>query len=818
MKHYLFLFVCLITFPSLSQDGLVEGFNDNTLNGWTANASIYSLSEENQQLKVAVTKTTDWDAFTYGFPAMNVSLTPYVKVRVKTAGTVQFRIDMRDATGKITNQTAVVKSLSGSSNWQELTFDFTGMFYQQYPTTAAGPVDATQINGLVMTANPGGDYTGTFYLDSLLIGTATGILPPPGGIHLNQIGFYPDMIKKAVVTDTSATMFYVTESTTEDTVYTGVLGPKEYWSHSAENLRMAEFTEFNVPGFYKILVPEVGYSHEFEIREAVHLDVAKAALKSYYYQRASTELKAEHAGTWARPAGHPDNNVYVHASAATEARPAGTVISAPRGWYDAGDYGKYVVNSGISTYQILSLYEHFPAYFDTLNLNIPESNNGVPDVLDEALWNVRWMLDMQDLDGGVYHKLTGLNFDGNVMPHVSTSARYVIGKSTAATLNFAAVMAQAARIFKHFETEFPQLADSMLTAAINAHAWAEANPSANFTANPTGVSTGAYDDGNPSDEFLWAETELLISTYNPDYWSSGLVGFTANIPGWRDVKTLGLVSLVHNRKTVHPFADTAAAKTRLLSYAKTLLDHQSASAYDVSMGIDNWNFVWGSNAVAGNQGMLLLQGFRLTGDSAYYKAAINNLDYILGRNATNYSFVSGHGDNASKNIHHRPSAADGIDGMVPGFVAGGPHSHSINDCSGASYPSSLRAKMYLDAYCSYSTNENAINYSSAFSYLVNGVEALRLGGADYIALSNKNSVQEIAVSVFPNPAKGSVSIKADMNQGMLTITDISGKIKFQEAFAGKDFHQVNIENLEPGMYILKLDSDKGSGAKKLIVR
>src|SRR5690606_8542169 len=172
-----------------------------------------------------------------------------------------------------------------------------------------------------------------------------------------------------------------------------------------------------------------------------------------------------------------DDRVLVHASAAKHERQEATVISAPRGWYDAGDYNNYIVNSGITTGTLLMLYEHFPAYFAALDLNIPESGNDVPDLLDEILWNLRWMLAMQDPDdGGVYHKLTDPSFDGMQLPHRANQRRYVVQKSTPATLDFAAVTALAARIFDDFETELPGLADSCLAAARAAWNWALANP------------------------------------------------------------------------------------------------------------------------------------------------------------------------------------------------------------------------------------------------------------------------------------------------------------------------------------------------------
>src|SRR5207253_3073778 len=86
----------------------------------------------------------------------------------------------------------------------------------------------------------------------------------------------------------------------------------------------------------------------------------------------------------ARRCGHADERVLVHASAASPGRPEGTVISAPKGWYDAGDYNKYIVNSGITVYTMLAAWEHYPALFKDGQLNIPESGNGLPDLLDEV--------------------------------------------------------------------------------------------------------------------------------------------------------------------------------------------------------------------------------------------------------------------------------------------------------------------------------------------------------------------------------------------------------------------------------------------------
>ena len=153
-------------------------------------------------------------------------------------------------------------------------------------------------------------------------------------------------------------------------------------------------------------------SDNFTIAANEYVAINRAAIRSYYLNRASIELLPKFAGTYARAEGHPDDHVLIHASAASEQRPEGTVISAPKGWYDAGDYNKYIVNSGITAYTLLAAYEQFPNYYNKQVLNIPESGNKVPDLLNEVMWNLQWMLAMQDPnDGGVYHKLTTKLFD-----------------------------------------------------------------------------------------------------------------------------------------------------------------------------------------------------------------------------------------------------------------------------------------------------------------------------------------------------------------------------------------------------------------------
>lgn len=553
-------------------------------------------------------------------------------------------------------------------------------------------------------------------------------------IRLNQIGFYPEAPKIAVVAGEAEGEFYITSPNLLDTFYTGGLSEKYVSSFSSKTTRIADFSDFKSAGTFVIHIPAVGYSHPFDIQPNVHHDVARASLKGFYFQRASTALPPEYAAIWSRPAGHPDDHVVIHSSAATVKRPEGTLISSPRGWYDAGDYNKYIVNSGITMGTLLSAYEDFPQYFDTMDIKIPESENNVPDLLDEVLWNLRWMLTMQDsADGGVYHKLTASGFeDMKVKPAEAKKTRYVVQKSTTATLDFVAVMAQASRVFRKFEQALPGLSDSCLAAAQRAWDWAKAHPEVLYDQSGINkqydpdVNTGAYGDRDVSDEFIWAAAELYVTTKDERYYKAVKMFPEEEmlLPSWSQVRLLGYYTLARFEKELTPAGqhDIFKLKDCLVDFANELIQGVGDRTYRTVMGGSAKDFIWGSNAVAANQGIALIQAYRMTSDNKYIDFALANLDYLLGRNATAYSFVTGYGDKTPLFPHHRPSESDGVREPVPGLLVGGPNSGQQDDCS---YSSKVPDESYVDDVCSYASNEIAINWNAPLVYLTSALEALQ---------------------------------------------------------------------------------------------
>ncbi|SHK50271.1 non-processive endocellulase [Fibrobacter sp. UWB12] len=537
--------------------------------------------------------------------------------------------------------------------------------------------------------------------------------------YINQIGYRPGDFKELALVEANGNVDFVNAA--GQVVLSVTPKAASYWNASGQNVQLVDFSKLAEAGKYSIKVNGNVLRSDLVVKSQTYEEIVKASIKWFYYQRASMALEEQYAGKWARAAGHTNATAKLHNSTGA----SGTIQSS-KGWYDAGDYGRYIVNSGITTYTLLSLYEHFPQYFKTLKWNIP-AEGSLPDLLAEIKYNLDWMLTMQASDGGVYHKLTSLGFPGDVMPAQDNSELYVIGKSTAGTFDFAAVMAMASRIYKPFDATY---ASKCLEAAKKAYAWGQQNPSRNYLANPSDVSTGAYENDNPNDEKVLAGTELYITTGDASYKQSGSSEYVSY---WGDV--MGLATYEKATHQTQFGGDASEAKQKILGTADKFVN-RAESGFGVVMDKDD--FVWGSNAVASNQGVWLLHAYYLTGNQKYYKAAVKVLDYLLGKNPLDMSFVTGYGTKSPKMPHHRPSTSDNVEEPIPGMLVGGPQPGGEDVGSKAEwkcddYRTGQAATAYTDQRCSYATNEVAINWNAPLAYLAGAIEAINAGHAPEFA-------------------------------------------------------------------------------------
>lgn len=552
-----------------------------------------------------------------------------------------------------------------------------------------------------------------FFVHVLLLAFSASFAEIPA---INQLGFSPKSKKQLVLKGSDTASVEIRELMTNRLVARLAAPRAVYDGTSGDTVQLFDFSQVQKEGSYVIFREGKVFGSPVSIQKNPYRDLAKASLKWFYFQRAGMALEARYAGIWARPAGHLDTAVQIYG---TDRK-----VSSPKGWYDAGDFGKYIVNSSITVSTLLKLYEDYPAYAKKLEWDIPRENKKLPAILEEVKWNLDWMLSMQDVDGGVFHKLTTLDFCGNIMPHEDTLPRFVIGKGITSSLGFAGTMAQASRVYRKFDKAYSQ---KLLSAAKRAYDFAKKNPTL-FYEQPKDVSTGSYiakgEDGK--DEFRFAAAELFATTRKKNYLEDlNALSLSASGLWWGDLNLLAVFRVAESPTFGDSLVQTA--RTLLLETADALLADYDSSAYRVPVPSQRWT--WGSNSGVANNGMALLQAYRISKDEKYRQAAEEALSYLLGKNPLRLSYVTGFGARSPMNPHHRQSEADSVLLPLPGMLVGGPHlgrqdvgenPWECPDYAARGFP----AIAYLDSVCSYATNEVAINWNAPLAYLACALDAI----------------------------------------------------------------------------------------------
>lgn len=538
-------------------------------------------------------------------------------------------------------------------------------------------------------------------------------------IKVNQIGYLPQEQKIFFVSTAPATLEFKVKNLSGDVVYSDFISYRGYDMSSADEVYVGDFTPLTSKGTYYIEISGLGRSYQFIISDDVYLDLFIRSLRAFLLQRCGYELdepelkyKACHT---------KDGELFLSGKSMK--------VNAVGGWHDAGDYGKYIVNLGVSVGTLIHIYELCKDKFKDRQLFLPngESYDGVPDILNEIKYGISWVFAMQNPQtGGVYHKLTAKNFEPlNITPDGDYSDRFIIDlsrgttystESSAATGNFIGMLASAYRVFKDYDYDF---AVKCLSAAIKAWEFLERNPNivpqGGFR-NPEGVVTGEYGDGNDSDERLWAASELFRSTKEKKYSDYFVNNYSAPVSpiSWQNLKNLAIYTYYYSEQA----DETIKTRIRndIKSYADSLVTRIENNHYNVVLR--NTEYYWGSNSVLLNYAIDLIYAYEITRDEKYRKAALEQLHYILGRNAMGYCYVTGFGKKSPKNIHHRPSVA--INKTLPGFVVAGPNSRR-NDPVLTEYINTYNpppAKCYIDDLEAYSCNEVAINWNAPLVFVV----------------------------------------------------------------------------------------------------
>ncbi|HLP42359.1 MAG TPA: glycoside hydrolase family 9 protein [Fibrobacteria bacterium] len=645
------------------------------------------------------------------------------------------------------------------------------------------------IAGDLVSETPVDIFFDDIYLSDTQYKKPAPIAPPPlAVIRVNQVGYLPNAQKHAtVISSATSALSWALKNSDNTVVLTGATTVRGLDAASGDNVHTIDFSTFTTPGSnYKLSVTSngnEGTSHPFAINKNVYSQMKYDALAFFYHQRSGIELKMPYCGRadLARPAGHlPDNAV-----TAPNTNQPNYSLDVTGGWYDAGDQGKYVVNGGISLWTMLNQYEraslqdiNTAAHFADGTMNIPENKNSVPDILDEARWEMDMLLKMQVPDdkakaGMAHHKMHDLNWTPlATRPDQDKETRILMPPSTAATLNLAAVAAMSSRIYKTID---PTFSAKCLTAAEKAWKAAIANPTVYAPLHKIGG--GPYNDSIVTDEFYWAACELYVTTSKDEYKDylknsphylemptvftnqgedSGLDGvFT-----WGSTQGLGTVTLAIIPNGLGA-SEITKARENIVKSADHFVDILNSNSFYTPLK----KYPWGSNSFVLNEAMVMALAYDFKKTDKYFNGVSESMDYLLGRNAMDFSYVSGYGHYSLTNPHHRVWAkqADSTFPSPPrGAISGGPNT-GLEDpwvLAAGMVGKTAPQKCYLDNVEAWSVNEVTINWNAPLAWVT-------------AFLDEKNPVSPSSINFKSSKIASAKNIQMKINNKMLSITNNS---------------------------------------------
>lgn len=496
--------------------------------------------------------------------------------------------------------------------------------------------------------------------------------------------------------------FSVRNSSDDEVVLSGQLGAEQLDPGTGFKVRAADFSALSQPGEYYLEAEGIGRSVTFRIAPDVYDGELANVMLGFYGWRSGIDIAFERYGVrYEHAAGHLDDGLLDYVDGQVGVHKDGT-----GGWYDAGDYGKYLPTASESVGTLLVAWELFGDRLAHLSLPfIPEHGGPLPDFLSELKWELDWMLKMAYADGSgrVHHKLNSANFPGFILPAADKSKRYFSSYSTAATAELTATLAKAARAFAPYDDVTGGYSKQLLDAARLSYGFLQRTPD-DVPYDNSVLKAGDYQKIDAGDR-LWAAAELWDATGDPDVladYESRQYTLEKLSPefDWDRMRAFGVVTYALSERAGRDPAKLERARSALTEVAQQIVSNHDQNAY----GRASPAYDWGSNGVIARTCVLLQSANHLSPDARYLDACADQIAYLYGRNQYNRSQVTGAGIDPPLHPHHRPSGADMLADPYPGLLVGGGQT----------------ATNWKDQQGDFSSNEVAINWSSALAFALAG--------------------------------------------------------------------------------------------------
>lgn len=728
----------------------VNNFNDGVFNPWHVVASdlgkaSYDVSNGKFNVTVQNPGQNRWD----------------VQMRYRGFQLIEGRTYTVKFTVSSTKDCKIYAKIGDQSDPYNEYWNYNNISWQNINLVANTPITVTEKFTMIkptstafeMAFHLGGDlctsavpYTVSF--DDIYLTDPFGVTPPvippepTNKIRVNQVGYFYGFSKMAtLVSDSTVPVNWSLKNSSEKVVCSGTTTVKGFDKSSGDNVHIIDFSQYNIAGKDYKLVSDTVESLPFDIGDDLYNDLKYYSIKYFYHNRSGIPIEMPYSDSseLARIAIDPND---VLSPDTTKDYTGNYSLNITGGWNNDEGNGKSILNSGIATWTLMNMFERalnygdidFTPYADD-TMNIPESGNGIPDILDETRYNLRALLNMQVPAGntlsGMVHREVGnvrvLSLTGYV------TQRVLEPPSTAATLNLAALAAQGSRLWNRYDSVF---ANKCLAAAETAWDAAIANPEIYA---PMGSGYG-YGDNYLGDEFYWAASELYITTGKDKYLeyiqnskhyleiptklTDEINKDTTGCFNWCNTAGLGTISLALTKNNL-PASDKAVAKENIVKAADKFISIADSQGYGVPIEECTMNalpdlqgFPYYSNFYVLSESIVMAYAYEFNYSKKYLNGMIGAMDYILGRNPMVQSYITGYGDNPVENPHHMfwSYQADNSTPKPPaGCLSSGPNS-GLQDpwVKGSGWTPGSRPpeKCFMDQIESWSTNDLELNINA----------------------------------------------------------------------------------------------------------